>query len=355
VTTLTVAVDAMGSDHCPAPAVQAAARLSLDAQSPDLLLVGDQEQLRQLLQDLEHNPDKLQLRHAPDYISMEDKPGPALEAKPTASIVVAAQLVAAGEADALVSAGNTGAVLLACSRHIGRLEGVKRAALAAVYPTERRHGQKRDPFALMLDVGATLDAGAAELVAFAVMGSAYASRISDNPRPKVALLSNGTEPHKGSAAIVEAHRILASRELVNFIGNIEGIDIPRGTADVIVTGGFVGNVVLKMLEGVSETVRGLARFAYRSRLTWKIGLWMLASGIRRLKEFTDWQQYGGAPILGLKHVCIKAHGRSGERAMGNAIKVAAKAVRGDLIGTTRAGLAAVGQSAASAADEPPPG
>jgi glycerol-3-phosphate acyltransferase PlsX len=331
----------MGSDAGPGPVVRAAAALSRSEQSPRLILVGPEQELSGLLGEAPHDPSKIELRHAPDYVSMEDKPAEAFEAKPQASIAVAARLLAEDGADALVSAGNTGAVLLAGARHVGRLEGVKRAALAAVYPTERPHGEKRDPFALMLDVGATLDAGAEELVTFAIMGSAYASLISENPSPKVALLSNGSEPYKGSAAIVEAHRVLVERGVVNFIGNLEGIDIPKGTADVIVTGGFVGNVVLKMLEGVSETVRDLARYAYRRRLAWKLGLWMLASGIRRLKEFTDWQQYGGAPILGLNKVCIKAHGRSSERAVGNAIKVATKAVRSDLNGVISRGLARV--------------
>jgi len=343
VSQLTIAVDAMGADAGPGPAVRAAAALSRSDQSPNLILVGRGEELKALLAEVEHDAAKIELHHAPDYISMQDKPAEAFEAKPETSIALAAKLLAADRADALVSAGNTGGVLLAGARHVGRLEGVKRAALAAVYPTERPHGDKRDPFALMLDVGATVDAGAEELVTFAIMGSAYASLISENPSPKVALLSNGAEPYKGSAAIIEAHRVLRESGVVNFIGNLEGVDIPKGTADVIVTGGFVGNVVLKMLEGVSETVRDLARYAYRRRLAWKLGLWMLASGIRRLKEFTDWQQYGGAPILGLSKVCIKAHGRSSERAIGNAIKVATKAVRSDLNGAIREGLNVVKQ------------
>jgi len=333
-----IAIDAMGGDHGPAEAVRAAAVISRTEQSPSLLLVGDRDLLGHELQLVEHDHDKIAIQHAAQVIEMHDSPGEAIAAKPDASVIVAARAVAGREADALVSCGNTGALLIASGRLIGRIEGVRRAALAAVIPTETRRGEKQDPFALMLDVGATLDVDASDLVAFAVMGHAYAARIGRNPRPRVALLANGSEPHKGSAAIVEAHQLLASRRDLDFIGNIEGVDIPAGIADVIVTGGFVGNVVLKMLEGVSATVMRLARYAYRTKLTWKIGLWMLASGIRRLKQFTDWQQYGGAPILGLNQVCIKAHGRSRERAIGNAIKVATRAVRTDLVGAIRSGV-----------------
>jgi len=220
--------------------------------------------------------------------------------------------------------------VLACARHFRLIPGIRRAALAAVYPTEMRRGEKDDPFSLILDVGATLDVNADDLVAFALMGAAYAARISRNPRPRVALLSNGTEAGKGPKEIVAAHQMLLEHTGINFIGNVEGVDIPRGTADVVVCSGFVGNVVIKMLEGVSETVMGLARYAYKEKLLWRAALGMLSGGIGRLKEITDWQEYGGAPLLGFEQLFIKAHGRSGAQAIENAIKVAAKAVRSEL-------------------------
>jgi glycerol-3-phosphate acyltransferase PlsX len=162
------------------------------------------------------------------------------------------------------------------------------------------------------------------------MGAAYASRVSKNPRPRVALLSSGAEEGKGPPEIVRAHQLLREATDLNFVGNIEGVDIPRGTADVVVCSGFVGNVVLKMLEGVSETIVRLATYAYKQRLVWRAGLMMLSGGISRLKEITDWEQYGGAPMLGLDKLFIKAHGRSRARAVTNAAKVAAKAVQGGL-------------------------
>ena len=184
----------------------------------------------------------------------------------------------------------------------------------------------------MLDVGATLKADADTLVAFAHMGSAYASRISSNTRPRVALLSNGEEAYKGTPAIIEAHQRLLQDPHLEFIGNVEGIDLPRGTADVVVTDGFTGNIVLKMIEGISETVLDMARTAYDRKLAWRAGLWMLRGGISKLKRVTDWQQYGGAPILGFDKLFIKAHGRSGSQALANALKVAGKASSSDLCG-----------------------
>lgn len=327
-----IVVDAMGGDHAPDEIVQGAAEASLALTSAEIILVGDAAAIGRLLPKLRHDGARVRVHHAPQYIEMDEKPAEALAAKPEASIAVAADLVARGEGDALVSAGNTGASVLACARRWTLLEGVRRSALAAVFPTELRRGEKDDPFSLILDVGATVDVTAEDLVGFAVMGSAYAKLVSSNRRPRVALLSNGTEAGKGPKEIVAAHAALVETTELNFIGNIEGLDIPRGVADVVVTSGFVGNVVLKMLEGVSETVVRLARYAHKERLAWRLGLIALSSAIDQLKSITDWQQYGGAPLLGFTHPFIKAHGRSNARAIGNAIKVAHKALSGNLCG-----------------------
>lgn len=325
----TIALDAMGGDFAPDQTVRGAARLSLETDL-DLVLVGDEPLLSTLLASVHHNPERISVHHAPETIGMGENAAKALAEKPGSSIAEAARLVARGQADALVGAGNTGATVLACTAAFRLLPGLRRAALAAVYPTATRHGQKQDPFSLILDVGAGLEATADDLVAYAVMGSAYARVISRNPRPRVALLSNGTEEGKGLPSIVEAHQRLQTVPGIDFIGNIEGLDIPRGTADVVVTGGFVGNVVLKMLEGVAETVMELARYAYKEKLSWRMGLTMLSGGIRQMKRLTDWEQYGGAPILGFDKVVIKAHGRSGEQAIYNACKVAAKAAEANV-------------------------
>ncbi|AKU90111.1 phosphate acyltransferase PlsX [Vulgatibacter incomptus] len=327
----TIAFDAMGGDFAPTEVVRAAARLSLES-TLQVVLVGDEPILSGLLAQSRHNPERIAVHHASQAIGMGEIPAIALERKSDASIAVAAKLVADGVADALVTAGNTGAAVLACRQSMRLLPGVKRAALASVFPTERRRGGKSDPFSLILDVGAGLEATAEDLVTFAELGSAYARVISRNPMPRVALLSTGTEEEKGPDEVVEAHRLLRTLPGIDFVGNIEGLDIPRGVADVVVTNGFVGNVVIKMLEGVSETVLELARYAYKERLLWRMGITMLSGGIRQLKRVTDWQQYGGAPILGFDRVVIKAHGRSREQALVNAGKVAAKAVVANLTG-----------------------
>ncbi len=328
----------MGGDNAPDEIVRGAAEASCAARDVEIILVGDGAAIGRILPRCRHDGARVRVHHTPAFVLMDEKPAEALAAKPNASILVAAEMVARGEGDALVSAGNTGASVLACARRWPLMEGVRRAALGTVYPTELRRGENNDPFSLILDVGATLEATADDLVTFALMGAAYSRVISANPRPRVALLSNGTEAIKGPHAVVGAHELLMSHTELNFIGNIEGLDIPRGVADVVVCGGFVGNVVIKMLEGVSDTVLRLARYAYKEKLLWRVALAMLSSGIERLKQLTDWEQYGGAPLLGFEHLFIKAHGRSGAHAVNNAIRVASKALRNDVCGHIRQGL-----------------
>lgn len=337
---ITIALDAMGGDHGVREAIAGAARLSLEDTDIHVLCVGDVSLMDAELATVRHDPSRLTLVSAGSCIPMDCKPREALDAHPDASILVAAALVKDGSADALVSAGHTGATVLAAARTFKRLPGIRRAALASVYPTAQRHGPHQDPFALMLDVGATVSASAEDLVGFAVMGSAYSAIVSGIAKPSVALLSNGTEATKGTPAIVEAHARLRAGPL-NFVGNIEGLDLPKGSADVVVCDGFLGNVVLKMLEGVGEVLSSVAAQASARSLQWRIGLSMLANGLEQLQELTDFKVYGGAPMLGLDRVVIKAHGRSEARAIRNALKVAAKAVRGDLIGRIEEGVRAM--------------
>lgn len=335
-----IAIDALGGDAGLPTVAEGIARLSLHPGDIHVLLVGDRERVRPALAAHPHDPSRVTVVDARGVVPMDGDPAAALEALPDASVAVAARLVRDGEADALVSAGHTGATILAASRMLERIAGVRRAALAAVYPTETRRGPRDDPFALLLDVGATLGATAEDLVSFAVMGSAYAKLVTEVEAPRVALLSNGAEPNRGTPAIVEAHARLRRHPAVNFLGNVEGIDIPRGAADVVVCDGFLGNVVLKMLEGVAEVLSGLLREAYDQNLLWRVGLSLVGQDLRHLKQLTDWRQYGGAPLLGLDRVVIKAHGRSNPRAVRNAVRLAAKAVRNDLPGEIARAMAA---------------
>jgi len=345
-----IVVDAMGGDHAPDGIVSGVAEASLTLPDTRLTLVGDGERIQEILRAREHADDRVEIHHAGDVIGMDEPPQAALNAKPDASVNVAAKLVAGETGSALVSAGNTGACVLACARHWQLIPGVRRSGFAAVYPTEMRRGEHQDPFSLILDVGATLEATAEDLVAFAIMGSAYARVVSHNEKPRVALLSNGTEPSKGLPEIVEAHALLQQMPSIDFIGNIEGLDIPRGNADVVVCAGFVGNVVIKMLEGVAGTVTDLAKFAYKESLLWRAGLIMLSGGIKRLKAVTDWRQYGGAPLLGFDNLCIKAHGRSTSKPLSNAVRVADKALSADLNGLI---IRSIGELRSNASPIPP--
>ena len=335
---VTVALDAMGGDFAPEPAVQAACALSLGANSPYFLLVGNEKQIASLLDRHPHDSEKIALVHASESIGMDENPKDAIRDKSDASILVAARLVQEKNADVLVSAGNTGAVILACAQHFNRLAGIKRCALGAVFPTEIRRGQKEDPFSLILDAGLSVEVSSDDLVSFAILGSAYAHLISKNDNPSVALLSNGGEANKGTAAIKEAHKKLADMKNLNFIGNVEGMDIPLGRADVVITDGFTGNVILKMLEGVGLSAQHLAKYAYGKNFWFKAGLFFLKPALQQLKDITDWRQYGGAPVLGFDRLCIKAHGRSQKRALQNAIKLATKAARANLVEKIQAEL-----------------
>lgn len=314
-----IAVDAMGGDHAPQALVEGACSASL---SSDVVieLVGDPRQIQAHLDRTRHVAERIRVVPALESIPMDASPRDALALLPDASLPLAAKRVATpGGPDALVTAGNTGAVVLACALAFRRLSGVRRTALAAVIPTP---SGREGSFSLLLDAGATLRVEAQDLAAFALMGATYSRIVGGQRRPRVALLSNGSEPSKGPPEIVAAHPLLRRLPGIEFIGNIESLDLPRGVADVIVCDGFTGNVTLKMLEGFSAAVTDLAGYAYRSRFTWRVALWLLGGGIRRLKAITDWEQYGGAPILGFDRPCIKAHGRSGPRAIHNAIRVA---------------------------------
>jgi phosphate acyltransferase len=321
----TIAIDAMGGDLAPDEVVKGVAQASLETDI-QCVLVGDERQIQAVLDHVVYNPEHISIHHTSEAIGMADDPKTAVRHRRNASILVATRLVAEGHADALVTAGNTGAAVLACAQHFKTIRGVRKAALASVYPRQTEYpGQ--DQLALLLDVGTTIRCDATELVQFALMGNAYARKISKVASPRVALLNMGAEETKGGDVLVHAHRQLKTITGVNFVGNIEGNDLAKGKADVIVCEGLLGNVVLKLLEGLAEVVVDLAGTAAREHWRWKLGLMMLASGFGRLRDLTDYAAYGGAPILGFQNLVIKSHGRSNARALRNAIKVAAKGVR----------------------------
>ncbi len=319
-----IIVDAMGGDFAPREIVLGALKASKKFADLKIILVGDENKINPILEDEGADLD-LEIVHTEQFITMDESPKTAINQKPKASINLAMQLLAEGGGDALVSAGSTGATILSAAKFLPMIPGIERSALATIFPTARLHPSNHG-FSLMIDVGATLHCTAKQLVHFAYMGSYYVSHVLEIPHPRVALLNNGTEETKGGETLVKTYRYLKEAPGLNFIGNVEGTDILKGTADVIVTEGFVGNIVLKTLEGASEVLKHAGKYAYRKRLTWKVGLALLSSGVRQLKKRTDYSEYGGAPILGFQKLVIKAHGRSNAKAVSNAIAVARQSV-----------------------------
>lgn len=325
-----IAVDVMGGDNAPDEIVKGAANATLESPGK-VILVGREDRIIEALKDAPHNSDQIEIYHTDESITMEDMPREAVRRKPNASMIIAAKMCSDGRANGVVSAGNTGAYVLSASLNIPRIVGVRKTAIATVYPT--RNVQKRqDHFSLLLDVGANIHSSVEDMVQFALMGKIYASDIKGIQDPTVSLLNIGKESYKGGELLSSVYKILDELPEVNFIGNIEGNEVMLGLSDVVVTEGYVGNIVTKTIEGVAEMASHLGRYAFKHRFLWRLGLIALSSGIKQLKSSTDYSEYGGAPLLGFKEIVIKAHGRSGSKAITNAIKLAAKSHRDNVCG-----------------------
>jgi glycerol-3-phosphate acyltransferase PlsX len=312
---ITIAVDAMGGDHAPGPEVHGAVRAARQ-QDVNLLLVGREDVLRAELEKYEgwrHLP--IRIVHASEVITMDDSPATALRGKRDSSLRVAARLVRDGEAQGLVSAGNTGAVMALSKTIMGMIPGVERPALASAFPTLR--GKP----AIMVDVGANVDSTPRMLAQFAVMGDIYSRLIFHTQSPRVGVLSIGEEEHKGNELTRGASAILKTLPL-NFIGNVEGRDLYTGHADVVVCDGFTGNVALKVSEGLVDVIKHMLQESLAATITRKIGYVLSRAAFRDFKKRVDYSEYGGAPLLGVKGVCIICHGRSNDNAIRNAIRVA---------------------------------
>lgn len=331
--TYRLAVDGMGGDNAPKAIVEGVAR-ACEAGDLHILLTGDQELLEAELSAFPKVRQFIEVIHSPQSIPMDAKPKDIFDKYPDSSMIKAAELVANNQADALISAGNTGALILSSAQTIPRIKGVHRTALAAVYPTRNELGRE-DIFSLILDIGANITVDRDHMIHFALMGNAYAQKVTGVEMPLVGLLNMGTENNKGGPKYVEVNRILESLPQINFHGNVEGSDLMRGIVDVVITEGFPGNIAIKTIEGVAEAAMGLVKLGFKRKLIWKLGVLMLSGGIRKVKKISDYQEYGGAPILGLEKLVLKCHGRSTPRAIDNAIKLAVKCARDDLVGTMK--------------------
>ncbi len=317
-----IALDAMGGDHAPGEIVRGALRAAELYPEIEIVLIGEQTLIENEIRKAKPNT-PFEIIHTDEWVTMDEDPKEAIRTKENASINIGAQIVNDNLVDGLVSAGNTGATILAAAKHIPVISGIERTALATIYPTAKFEKSKSG-FALMLDVGATLKCSAKQLVHFAFMGSFYLSEVLAIHQPRIGLLNIGEEETKGGEILTQTYALLKKADELNFIGNIEGKDVPKGIADVVVTEGFMGNVVLKMLEGVADVVKETGKYAFKKKLSWKIAMALLSPGLKKLKRRTDYSEYGGAPILGFKKLAIKAHGRSNAKAIANAIRVAAE-------------------------------
>jgi len=312
-----VALDAMGGDNAPGEivlgAVQAAREYGIG-----VYLVGREEAIRAELAKHDTQGLDLPILHTDEAIEMDEHPAKAVRNKKNASMTLALQLVRDGKAVGAVSAGNSGAMLAASLFTLKRIAGVERPALGGVLPT-------KNGACLVIDMGANTDCKPEYLQQFALMGSLYMERVFQLKAPRVALLANGEEESKGSQQVVEAHQLLKANAAtlgINFIGNIEGRDIPANGADVVVCDGFVGNVVLKLSEGLADTLLGLIRTQMTSSLPSKLAGAVLRPGLRKVFKRLDYAEYGGVPLLGVNGSAIVSHGRSNAKAIKNALRVA---------------------------------
>jgi phosphate acyltransferase len=308
-----VAVDAMGGDRAPEEVLAGALEAAGDGIDP--ILFGP----------VGLDTGGLELVPTTQVIGMDEKPAEAVRGKPDSSLVAACRAVGEGKADAVVSAGNTGAMLAACFLELRRLPGVSRPAIAVVIPA------KRGP-SVLIDSGANADARPEHLLQFAHMGSVFAEDVLDVHEPHVRLLSIGEEPEKGNQLTLEAHALLAGAEGLRFAGNTESRDLLVGTADVIVCDGFTGNVVLKLMEGTIKTVLEELREEIVATRRGRVGGLLIRPAARGLRGRLDPETYGGAYLLGLRGLAVIAHGNSSRRAIANAIRLAARGVEHDVVG-----------------------
>jgi glycerol-3-phosphate acyltransferase PlsX len=311
-----IAVDAMGGDHAPREIVRGAIDYA-SSSTDEVILVGDVPRLeREIAEYAQHRPPRLTLVDAPEVIEMGEHPAQALRQKRRASIVVATDLVRSGDADAVVSAGSTGATMAAAVFRLGRIEGIDRPALPA-------HMVTATGPVMLLDVGANVDSDAENLVQFAAMGAIFAEHVLHVPNPRIGLLNIGEEAEKGDELAREAYEKLSSLDL-HFVGNVEAHDAIAHRADVIVCDGFVGNVVIKFFEGITSFIFRALREDLQQGPIAPVALLALKPGFDRLRARFDYERYGGAPLLGVRGVSVVTHGRARARMMEHAIRVASE-------------------------------
>ena len=317
-----IAIDAMGGDHAPKEIVLGALKAIDTYSDVEITLVGDENKINPYLKDR----NRISIIHTEEVITGTDEPVRAVRRKKNASMVLAAKEVAEGRADACISAGNTGALMAAGLFIVGRIEGIERPALSPTLPTIGGEGF------VLLDVGANADAKPEHLVQYALMGSIYSQKVRGIDHPRVGLLNIGTEEKKGNELTKHTYEMLKKAD-VNFIGNIEARDLLNGVADVVVTDGFTGNMVLKTIEGTALSIFKMLKSALMSNLKSKLAAAVLKPNLLELKSQMDYSEYGGAGLFGLKAPVIKAHGSSDAKAIFSAIRQTREMIEHQVIGT----------------------
>ena len=307
-----IAVDAMGGDNAPAEIVAGAVMAANSRKDIQIALIGQEEIVSAELKKHTYNTEQIEVVNATEVIATEEPPVNAIRKKKDSSIVVGMNMVRHGEADAFCSAGSTGAVLVGGQVLVGRIKGVERPPLAPLIPTEKG-------VALLVDCGANVDARSSHLVQFARMGSIYMENVMGIKNPRVAIVNNGAEEEKGNALVKETFPLLKECTDINFIGSIEAREIPHGYADVVVCEAFVGNVILKLYEGVGGTLIHMVKKGMMSSLRSKIGALLVKPALKETLKAFDVSQYGGAPLLGCNGLVVKSHGSSDRIEMRNSI------------------------------------
>lgn len=324
-----IAVDAMGGDHGVKMAVEGAVMALEDTDISKVILVGRESEIRLVLVELEYDQShRIEIVNADEVIDPEEIPTVAIKSKKNSSIVVGLNLVKNGQAAAFVSAGSTGAVLAGATVIVGRIKGIKRPALGVVLPNTKG-------YTLLIDSGANVDAKPEYLLQFAQMGSVYMQSIMDVSKPRVGLINVGTEQEKGNMLTKEAYDILESAAFttdLNFIGNVEGREIPLGAVDVAVCDAFVGNIILKYSEGFAKGIMSMLKEELMADRVSKLGAALSKKAYDRLRKRFDYTEVGGAPFIGLNGLVVKAHGSSNAKAIKNAVKQCAKFIKADVVG-----------------------
>lgn len=308
-----IIVDAFGGDNAPVEIIRGC-ELAVKEYGINIKLVGKKDVINKAIEENNICKNNMEIVDAPDVITMDDKPGDIIRSKKDSSMALGLRLLANGEGDAFVSAGNSGALVMGATTIVKRIKGVKRPAFAPIVP-------KEEGFFMLIDCGANVDCKPQMLKQFAIMGSIYMEKVMKIKKPRVGLANIGTEEHKGGDLQKQAFTILKESDNINFIGNIEARDIPVDAADVVVSDGFTGNIILKTYEGVASTLMKKIKEVFSKNIRTKLAASIVYSDLKNMKKELDYNEYGGAPVIGIRAPVFKAHGSSNANTFKNAIKL----------------------------------